>query len=75
MLSHLNAAGVGAVFHYVPLHSAPAGVLLGRFTGEDRFTTKESERLIRLPVWHGMTEAETQHVIDSVIGAVDAVGR
>ncbi len=75
VLAHLNAAGVGAVFHYVPLHSAPAGVLLGRFSGEDRFTTKESERLIRLPIWHGMTEAETQHVIDSVIGAVDAVGR
>lgn len=75
VLKRLNAAGVGAVFHYVPLHSAPAGVLLGRWVGADRFTTKESERLIRLPVWHGMSELETQHVIDSVIGAIDAVGR
>ncbi|QOQ72919.1 dTDP-4-amino-4,6-dideoxygalactose transaminase [Pseudomonas poae] len=75
VLSYLNAAGVGAVFHYVPLHSAPAGVLLGRFTGEDRFTTQESERLIRLPIWYGMTEPEMQHVINSVIGAVDAAGR
>jgi dTDP-4-amino-4,6-dideoxygalactose transaminase len=75
VLSYLNAAGVGAVFHYVPLHSAPAGVLLGQFTGEDRFTTQESERLIRLPIWYGMTEPEMQHVINSVIGAVDAAGR
>lgn len=75
VLSYLNFAGVGAVFHYVPLHSAPAGVLLGRFTGEDRFTTQESERLIRLPIWYGMTEPEMQHVINSVIGAVDAAGR
>ena len=75
VLSYLNAAGVGAVFHYVPLHSAPAGVLLGRFTGEDRFTTQESERLIRLPIWYGMAEPEMQHVINSVIGAVDAAGR
>lgn len=75
VLSYLNVAGVGAVFHYVPLHSAPAGVLLGRFTGEDRFTTQESERLIRLPIWYGMTEPEMQHVINSVIGAVDAAGR
>ncbi|QHD10050.1 dTDP-4-amino-4,6-dideoxygalactose transaminase [Pseudomonas sp. R76] len=75
VLSYLNAAGVGAVFHYVPLHSAPAGILLGRFTGEDRFTTQESERLIRLPIWYGMTEPEMQHVINSVIGAVDAAGR
>lgn len=74
VLSYLNAAGVGAVFHYVPLHSAPAGVLLGRFVGEDRFTTKESERLIRLPVWYGMTEPEVLHVINSVMGAVDAAG-
>ncbi|AVE08553.1 dTDP-4-amino-4,6-dideoxygalactose transaminase [Pseudomonas sp. R11F] len=74
-IKHLNAAGVGAVFHYVPLHSAPAGVVLGRFAGEDRFTTQESERLIRLPIWYGMSDAEVQHVIDSVIGAVDAAGR
>lgn len=75
VLSQLSAAGVGAVFHYVPLHSAPAGLMLGRFAGDDRFTTRESERLIRLPVWHGMTEPEVQYVIDSVIGAVNAAGR
>ncbi|ROM58304.1 dTDP-4-amino-4,6-dideoxygalactose transaminase [Pseudomonas poae] len=74
-IKHLNAVGVGAVFHYVPLHSAPAGVVLGRFAGEDRFTTQESERLIRLPIWYGMTDSEVQYVIDSVIGAVDAAGR
>lgn len=75
VLKHLNASGVGGVFHYVPLHSAPAGILLGRFNGEDLFTTKESERLLRLPVWYGMSDVEIQHVIDSVIGAVNAAGR
>lgn len=66
LLQHLKANDVMAVFHYVPLHTSTAGKHFSRFNGEDRYTTKESERLIRLPIWHGMAESETQHVIKSV---------
>ena len=47
-----------AVFHYVPLHSAPAGRKFGRFNGEDRYTTKESEILIRLPLFYSIYTIE-----------------
>lgn len=55
--------GVLTVFHYVPLHSAPAGYKFGRFNGEDVYTTKESERLVRLPMYYGITEEDVQTVI------------
>lgn len=55
-----------AVSHYVPLHSAPAGVKYGRFCGEDRYTTKESERLLRLPMYYGLTEEEAAFVAEKV---------
>ena len=58
--------GVLTVFHYVPLHSAPAGDKFGRFAGEDAYTTKESERLVRLPMYYGITEEEIQTVIYNV---------
>jgi len=54
------------VFHYVPLHSAPAGYKFGRFSGDDLYTTKESERLVRLPMYYGLTKEDLQHVIDAV---------
>lgn len=66
LLSHLKAVGVHAVFHYIPLHNAPAGLRFSRFHGEDVFTTKESERLLRLPIWYGMDEATRAHVVQSV---------
>jgi dTDP-4-amino-4,6-dideoxygalactose transaminase len=66
LLSHLNASGVYAVFHYVPLHSATAGPLFSRFSGEDRHTTAESERLIRLPLFYGMTPEEWDHIAGAV---------
>ena len=55
-----------AVSHYVPLHSAPAGLKYGRFCGEDRYTTKESERLLRLPMYYGLTEEEAAFVAEKV---------
>ncbi|MDD5867422.1 MAG: dTDP-4-amino-4,6-dideoxygalactose transaminase [Lachnospiraceae bacterium] len=55
------------VFHYVPLHSAPAGYKYGRFSGEDIYTTKESERLVRLPLYYGLSEEDRNKVIDNVI--------
>ena len=47
-----------AVFHYIPLHSAPAGIRFGRFSGEDHYTTRESERLLRLPLYFGLSKEE-----------------
>lgn len=66
MLDHLKACGVMAVFHYVPLHSSSAGELHSRFHGLDNYTTAESERLIRLPIWYGMKEDQVDHVINSI---------
>lgn len=54
LLAHMKANKILAVFHYIPLHSSPAGRKFGRFFGEDKYTTKESERLIRLPMYYGL---------------------
>ena len=67
LISLLRKCGVGAVFHYIPLHSAPAGVKFGRFHGEDEFTTKEADRLMRLPMYYGLEKDKVQHIIESVI--------
>ena len=66
LLAHLKHNDILAVFHYVPLHSAPAGQQYGRFHGEDRYTTAESERLLRLPLWYGMEEDTRNRVVDAV---------
>ena len=66
LLEHLKKADVMAVFHYVPLHSAAAGHRFSRFHGVDRYTTRESERLLRLPLWYGMPEQKIEQVIDAV---------
>ncbi len=58
----LRENGIMAVFHYVPLHSAPAGLKFGRFHGEDRYTTRESERLLRLPLYYGLTEEQVSYI-------------
>lgn len=55
LINFLKENGVMAVFHYIPLHTAPAGLKYGRFHGEDRYTTSESERLVRLPMYYGLT--------------------
>ena len=66
MIEHLKANGVMAVFHYIPLHSSPAGMKYGRFDGEDEYTTRESERLVRLPLYYGLTDDEREHVVKAV---------
>jgi len=66
LLKHLGNLDIGAVFHYIPLHSAPAGLKLGRFEGEERFTTVESERLIRLPMYHALDPADLQLIVTSI---------
>ena len=59
---------IGCVFHYVPLHSAPAGVKFGRFSGKDEYTTKESDRLVRLPMYYGLTTDDQDTVISLIKG-------
>lgn len=66
LIAFLKAAGIHSAFHYIPLHTAPAGKKYGRFSGEDRHTTKESERLLRLPLYYGMKQIDVERVIDAV---------
>ncbi len=66
LLAYLKENGIYAVFHYVPLHSSEGGRKYGRFFGEDRYTTKESNRLIRLPMYYGLTASEIDYIIDTV---------
>ena len=62
----LKERDILAVFHYVPLHSAPAGLQYGRFAGEDVYTTRESDRLVRLPLYYGLTREDQGRVIAAV---------
>ena len=57
---------MAAVFHYVPLHSAPAGEKFGYFCGEDKYTTAESDRLLRLPLYYGLKKEECIQAINTV---------
>ncbi len=66
LIEWLQKDGISAVFHYLPLHSSPAGQKFGRFHGEDVYTTKESERLLRLPMFYGLKEEEVLRVCASV---------
>ena len=66
LINYLKERDILAVYHYVPLHSAPAGIKYGRFNGEDVYTTKESERLLRLPMYYGLTAEEVAFVADQV---------
>jgi len=65
-IDFMKERGIGCAFHYIPLHSAPAGLKFGRFNGEDTYTTKESERLVRLPMYYRLSEKEVDTVIQAV---------
>ena len=67
-IKYLKARGIQATFHYIPLHSSPAGLKFGRFNGEDEFTTKESDRLVRLPMYYGLAPEDRQAVVDAAQG-------
>jgi dTDP-4-amino-4,6-dideoxygalactose transaminase len=67
LIDYLKEAEILAVFHYIPLHSSPAGEAFGRFVGEDRYTTKESERLLRLPLFYNLAAANQRTVINSLL--------
>ena len=66
LIDYLKENGILSVFHYIPLHSAPAGIKFGRFHGEDEYTTKESERLLRLPLYYGLKEEEVLYICEKV---------
>jgi len=66
LIDYMKERGVLCVFHYIPLHSAPAGARFGRFAGEDRYTTKESERLVRLPMYYRLSRKETDYIASCV---------
>ncbi len=66
LIDFLKKNDILSVFHYVPLHSAPAGRKFGRFNGEDKFTTKESERLTRLPLYYGLKDEQVDYIIEKV---------
>lgn len=65
-IAYMREKKIGCVFHYVPLHSAPAGKKYCRFQGDDTYTTSESERLVRLPLYYGLTRDEIEYIIDAV---------
>lgn len=66
LIAHLKEQGITAVFHYVPLHTSPAGKKFGRLNGEDKYTTKESERLLRLPMYYGLADSDVEKVAQKI---------
>ena len=66
LIQYLKENGILSVFHYIPLHTAPAGRKFGRFHGEDRYTTRESERLARLPMYYGLTLDQVDYISDTI---------
>ncbi|WP_419874591.1 dTDP-4-amino-4,6-dideoxygalactose transaminase [Candidatus Pristimantibacillus sp. PTI5] len=66
LMSYLNQHGIQSVFHYVPLHSSEAGTKYGRFHGEDRYTTSESEKLLRLPMYYNLSNDDIDKVVDAI---------
>ena len=66
LIKFLKDHGVQATFHYIPLHSSPAGQRFGRFDGEDTYTTSESDRLVRLPMYYGLESRDAKTVVDLV---------
>ena len=66
LIAYLKEKGICTAFHYVPLHSSPAGEKFGRFSGEDVYTTKESERLLRLPMFYNLSMSDVDYITESI---------
>lgn len=64
--TYLKEKGIGSAFHYVPLHSSPAGRKFGRFNGEDKYTTETYERLLRLPMYYGLKEEQVDYICNKI---------
>ena len=67
LINYMKERGVMCVFHYVPLHTSPAGQKFGVFHGEDKYTTKESERLMRLPMFYSLSEQDMAYVVECLM--------
>ena len=72
-IAHMREHDIQCVFHYIPLHSAPAGLRFGEFVGVDRYTTRESERLVRLPLYYHMTNEDCDTVIQAALDYFEKV--
>lgn len=68
LITYLKQNDILAVFHYIPLHTAPAGQKYGRFYGEDKYTTKESERLMRLPMYYNLEREKIEYICEKIKG-------
>ena len=66
LINFLKEEGICSVFHYIPLHSSPAGKRFGKFCGTDRYTTRESERILRLPMYYGLKQEEIDYICSKV---------
>lgn len=66
LIKHLKENEILAVFHYIPLHTAEAGIKYGRFNGVDKYTTVESERLLRLPLYYGLKEEQVHYICNKI---------
>lgn len=66
LINYLKENNIASVFHYIPLHTSPAGIRYGRFYGEDKYTTKESERLLRLPMYYGLKNEEIENICNKI---------
>lgn len=66
LIKYLKEQDILSVFHYIPLHTAPAGLKYGRFAGEDKYTTRESERILRLPMYYGLEESQIAYICDCI---------
>ena len=75
LINFLKENDIQAVFHYIPLHTAPAGLKYGRFHGEDKYTTIESERLVRLPLYCSITDDVVDYIINSIFDYYMIVSR
>ena len=65
-INNMKEKGIGCVFHYVPLHSSEAGKRFGTFCGVDIYTSQESDKLVRLPMYYGMSDTDKDYIIESV---------
>lgn len=70
VLTFLKQHKINSVFHYVPLHSSPAGLKYGRISGDLMITNRQSDRLIRLPLWVGITVAQQERVVEMLLQAI-----
>ncbi|TFF78494.1 dTDP-4-amino-4,6-dideoxygalactose transaminase [Aeromonas taiwanensis] len=70
VMQAMSEKEISTAFHYIPLHSSPAGQSLGNFSGEDRYTTLESDRLLRLPIWYGMDEKFVESVLETLLPVI-----